>query len=107
MRERISERNAALWQDPEYRATVIARLRASWERRGGRSDDERARIGERSRRMWSDPAFKARMGRAMSMGWANRRERLVATSAKPMGSPISVWRRSHGPDVPLQESDGD
>jgi hypothetical protein len=82
MRERISQRNAALWQKAEYRARVMARLRASWERRGGRSDEDRARISERSRAMWSDAGFRSKMSRVMSEGWAARRERLglIATN---------------------------
>ena len=73
-RERISQRNAARWEDSPFRATATDRLRAAWKRRGGRTAEDRARIGERSRRMWRDPAFKARMGRQIALGWENRHD---------------------------------
>jgi hypothetical protein len=77
----MSERNAALWEDPAFRAKAIARLRESWRQRGGRTAEDRARIGERSRRMWADPSFRARMGRQIALGWENRRERLRLLAA--------------------------
>lgn len=108
VREHISERNAERWQDPDFRANVIARLRASWKQRGGRSADDRARIGERSRAMWSDPAFAARMRRQFRLGWELRRERLAKSeNAQPVRGPLSRSSRSHGPDVPLHGSSVD
>jgi hypothetical protein len=93
MRERMSERVMALWEDHGYAERAKTAMRTSWQRRGGRSAEDRARIGERSRRLWADPAFRSKMRRAISLGRALRRERL-GLLATPEGA--AAQRRATG-----------
>lgn len=116
--ERMSQRNAALWEDENYRKNATEKLRAAWRERGGRTADDRARIGERSRRMWADPGFRSKMGRAFRLGWQLRRERLAADAAGPQndtagtapnvsgwhcpGRCVPLWRHASRSGAPRQ-----
>ncbi len=68
---------AAMWQDDEFRAAMVAKIRAGWARRGGLTAAERARIADKQRELWSDPAFRATRARQYRLGWEIRRERLA------------------------------
>jgi hypothetical protein len=65
-REKMSELNKKMWEDPEIRAMIKEKQRLGWE-----DPEHREKKSELSKKMWEDPEHRENISESMKKTWEN------------------------------------